>query len=286
MKSGTTSLHRYLVTHPRIFLTQEPKEPSYFIEREQLLDVLPGVERRGFWRSEDAYLKLFEGAEGYPVVGEASANYARLNRVTGVAERVAEFARDARVLFIARDPIERTISHYWYMVRFFEERRDVLTAISEDPDYRDTSHYAMQLKPWLKLFPAERVKVITTESLRDKPCETMADVFGWLQVDANFIPPNLAERANEAPAVIQQVRGAGLMHRFRHSALWNAVGPLVPSDMRKFARRFSEKSTPRDSVDTRPVAAMLRELQRDQTEELSALLGRRFPEWTALYADE
>ena len=282
MKSGTTSLHRYLLTHPQIFMTEDPKEPTYFLERDQLLDVLPGVEKRGFWRGEDAYLALFKAADGHPIIGEASANYARLNRVQGVPDRVAAFSPDARILFIARDPIERTISHYWYMVRFFEERRDMLAAIREEPDFTDTSNYAMQLKAWLERFPEERVRFITTESLSAKPVETMAEVFRWLKVDDGFVPPNLGERVNEAPAVVQQVRGRGRLHDLRHSSLWNAVGPMVPSALRKAARRFSERAVEREEVDREPVEQYLRPLQLRQTEELSDLLQRRFPEWETL----
>ncbi|MEQ9639015.1 MAG: sulfotransferase [Alphaproteobacteria bacterium] len=282
MKSGTTSLHRYLVRHPQIFMTENPKEPTYFLEREQLLDVLPGVEKLGFWRGEQNYLDLFAGAGDCPVIGEASANYARLNRVQGVPERVADFSPDARILFIARDPVERTISHYWYMVRFFEERRDMLSAIREEPDYTETSDYAMQLKAWLARFPEQRVKFITTEALRDRPEATMSDVFAWLGVDADFVPPNLAERANEAPEVLQQVRGKGLLHRFRHSGLWNAVGPLVPQGLRQSARRLSEKPVERVAVDRTEAVDYLRTIQRQQADELAALLGRRFPEWTTL----
>ena len=126
-KAGTSSLHRYLQTHPQVFMTTDPKEPTYFLTREQLLDVLPGVEKRGFWKSEENYLRLFDGADDRPVIGEASANYARLPRVPGVAERVAAFNPSARIVYIMRDPIERTISHYWYNVRFKGERRAMAT---------------------------------------------------------------------------------------------------------------------------------------------------------------
>ncbi len=183
MKSGTTSLHRYLNTHPEIFMSADPKEPTYFLDREQLLDVLPGLEKRGIWRSVDAYLELFEDAGSCPVVGEASANYARLNRVRGVPGRVAEFNPGASILFIARDPVERTVSHYWYMVRFFGERRGMMEAISSEPDYTDTSYYAMQIKAWLEFFPMERFHFITMEELRDAPRQTMRGVFEWLGVD-------------------------------------------------------------------------------------------------------
>ena len=285
MKSGTTSLQRYLKTHPDIFMTEDPKEPSYFLDYDQLMDVLPGLEKRKIWESEDNYLALFCEAGSCPVIGEASANYARLNRVKDVPERIATFSPDARILFIARDPIERTISHYWYMVRFFGENRGMLQAVREDPDYTDTSNYALQLNAWLACFPENRVMFVTMEALRDRPRETMRDIFKWLGVDQTFIPPNLRERANTAPPVVSQVRGFGVLHRFRHSRIWNAVGPRIPGSIRRLARRFSEKEMVREDVDRADVEQYLRPIQLPQTQELGQLLGREFPEWTTLYAD-
>jgi hypothetical protein len=285
MKAGTTSLARYLGAHPEIFMTSDPKEPTYFLTREQLLDVLPGVEKRGFWRGEEYYLKLFEGAGDRPVVGEASANYARLPRVPGVAEKIHAFNPQARILFIMRDPVARTISHYWYMVRFFGERRDLLTAIREDPDYVETSNYALQMRPYLALFGRERVMAITTESLARHPEDTMAGVYRWLGVDPAYVPPNLAERANETPDVVTQVRGTGLLHRFRHSALWNALGPMIPESIRGLGRRFSEKPVERNSVDPAAARRHLRPIQRPQVAALEELLEQTFPEWTTLHGE-
>lgn len=282
MKSGTTSLHRYLREHPEIFMTSDPKEPTYFLEREQLLDVLPGIEKHGYWRSEAAYLNLFKAADRQPVIGEASANYARLNRVQGVPARIAAFNPDARILFVARDPIERTISHYWYMVQHFGERRDMMTAIRDEPDYTDTSYYAMQLKAWLQHFPPDRVKLVTTEALSARPAETMANIFCWLGVDPAFEPDNLAERANETPSVVQQIRGRGWINGFRHSPIWNAIGPMVPSVLRKAARRLSDKPVERRITERGPIECYLRERQSRETEELGSLLGRSFQEWTTL----
>ncbi len=66
--------------------------------------------------------------------------------------RIARFNPEARILYIMRHPIKRTISHYWYMVNFFGEGRTMLKTIDEDPDYRETSYYAMQLRPYIDLF--------------------------------------------------------------------------------------------------------------------------------------
>jgi hypothetical protein len=285
MKAGTTSLARYLGTHPEIFMTSDPKEPTYFLTRDQLLDVLPGVEKRGFWRGEEHYLKLFEAAGDRPVIGEASANYARLPRVKGVPERIHAFNPNARILFILRDPVARTISHYWYMVRFFGERRDLLTAIREDPDYVATSDYAIQMQPYLALFGRERVLAITTEALAEAPESTLAGIYRWLGVDVTFAPPNLAERANETPDVVTQVRGSGLLHRFRHSALWNAIGPMIPASLRGMGRQLSERPVERKAVDPAAARRYLRPIHRPQVASLEELLGRDFPEWTTLHGD-
>ena len=286
MKAGTTSLARYLGAHPEIFMTSDPKEPTYFLTREQLLDVLPGVEKRGFWRGEEHYLKLFEAAGDRPVVGEASANYARLNRVKGVPERIHAFNPEARILFILRDPVVRTLSHYWYMVRFFDEHRDLLTAIREEPDYVETSNYAMQMRPYLELFGCERVLTVTSEALSGEPDSTMAGIYRWLGVDSSFRTPNLAERANETPATVTQVRGSGLLHRFRHSAFWNSIGPQVPAALRGLGRQLSEKPVEREAVDPAAARRYLRQIQRPQLAALEALLGRKFPEWTTLQGDD
>ena len=285
MKAGTSSLARYLGAHPEIFMTSDPKEPTYFLTREQLLDVLPGVEKRGFWRGEEYYLKLFETAGDRPVIGEASANYARLNRVAGVPERIHAFNPDARILFIMRDPVERTLSHYWYMVRFFRETRGLLEALREDADYIDTSDYALQLRPYLALFGADRVLAITTEALAGQPVQTMSAVFEWLGVDPAHVPSNLAERVNETPEVVTQVRGGGLLEKFRHSAFWNSVGPRVPQSLRGLGRRLARRPVERGSVDTAAARRYLRPIQRPQVTALQDLLGRDFPEWQTLHGD-
>ena len=285
MKAGTTSLARHLRAHPQIFMASDPKEPTWFLTREQLLDVLPGVEKRGFWRGEEHYLQLFAKAGDRPIIGEASANYARLPRVEGVVDRIAQFNSSARIVFIMRDPVERTISHYWYMVRFFAEHRDMLSAIREDSDYTATSNYALQLRPYLDRFGVHNVLTLTTEQLSSAPEATMAGVFRWLGIDDAYVPPAMHERDNEAPPVIIQVRGSGALHRFRHSRLWNALGPHIPASVRRLGRRVSERPVARRETPLNEVHAYLRGVHRPQVVELERMLCRKFPEWTTLSAE-
>jgi len=283
MKSGSSSLTAHLGSHPSIFMARRPKEPSYFVDPEQLRTVYPAIWEKGLWKSEEHYLQLFEDAGDCPIIGEASQNYTRLSRVTGVAERIAKFNPEARFLYIMRDPIRRTISHYWYMVNSYGEGREMLNAIREDDDYRDTSYYAMQLLPYRRLFGPDRIRTLTLEELRDNPVNVMQELYQWLGVDAEFVPPAAEQRANVTAPESTILRGSGTLHRLRNSRVWSSIGPLIPSGMRRVARGLTEKRVPRESVPTDAVVEYLRPIQQEQTVELEQLLGRPFPEWTTLY---
>jgi hypothetical protein len=172
------------------------------------------------------------------------------------------------------------------MVRFFGERRDLLTAIREDADYIGTSDYSLQLRPYLSRFGPERVLAVTTEALAAQPAATMAGIYRWLGVDPSYEPSNLAERANETPEVVTQLRGSSGLHRFRHSGLWSTLGPRVPASLRGLGRQLLEKPVERGAVDAAAAHRYLRPVQRPQVMELEQLLQRRFPEWKTLHGDD
>ena len=281
MKSGSSTLTRNLNAHPSIFMGIRPKEPHHLLTREELLDVYPLMEELGFYKDEVLYRRLFEGHEDCAIWGDASQSYGRLNRVKGAPERLAAYNPDARILYIMRDPIVRTISHYWYSVNFFGEGRPMLQAMKENDDYRDTSYYAMQLKAYLEHFPREQIMAITLEDLRDEPVAVMQQVYGWLGVDESFVLPK-ASKINETAESVALPRGLGLLHRLRHSRLWDSVGSLVPGSLRRLARSMAEQPVDRSTVSTSEVEAYLRPTQEAQTRELEELLGREFVKWNTL----
>src|SRR5580704_16187248 len=139
MKSGTTTLHEYLDSHPQIAMSRV-KEPGFFVEEL--------THRQG----EDWYLSLFDQDSCFRYRGESSTHYTKLPVYQGVAERLFRFSPDARLIYIMRNPFERTMSHYWHNVRdtlYGRERRSPLKAIREQPDYVAFGDYAMQLEPYI-----------------------------------------------------------------------------------------------------------------------------------------
>jgi hypothetical protein len=257
------------------------KEPGYFLARGERH---PAIRTHTTTESDefDRYLSLFNGRDSRPVyMGESSTGYTHLRKRTGVAERIHRFNSRARLIYAMRDPVDRTISHYWWNVRFECERRDILTAISNDPHYRDVSNYVMQLKEWLKYFDRSAVYVVTLEELSQSPVETLSKLLGWLGVDESFAAACVAQPENETPKTIEQPR-VQLLQRLRYSRLWERLGPSVPRWCRTLGRRMAVQPVERHSVDVSAVEAYLRPLQQSETEELSDLLGRPFPEWRML----
>jgi hypothetical protein len=279
MKSGTTFFTQLLGGHPQIFVSS-PKEPCYFGDPEQLRSVWPFGWQQGLWRSEQAYLQLFSGAGDAVFAGEASTTYSASPIIADVAPRIHQFAPDARILYIMRDPIERTISHYWHMVSHLNEYRPPLTAIQDDPYYMAVSHYARQLTPYLHYFGANRVYALTFEQLVASPVETIQAVYAWLGVDAAFVPTDVNVPVNVTPAAVVQYRGS--IMKLTQSALWRRVRSYRPEPLRKFLAKLATKTVHPQKTSMDKVIQYLRPIQAAQTEELRSLLNRDFPEWITL----
>lgn len=283
MKSGTTTLHELLARHPQISMC-EPKEPCHFVDPDQLQTLWPEMWRKAYWKSEAAYLALFADKAGARHVGESSTDYSKRPRIDGVAERIAAYNPEARFIYIMRDPVERTISHYWHMVELRGELREPLEAIVDDPHYTDVSHYADQLAPYIERFGRDRIIALTFEDLKRDPQAVMHTVFGWLGVDEDFVPDGDVPAQNVTPDEVKQKRaGMGLLDRLRHSDTWSAVGGYVPSAVRKVGVALVEKKVTRREVSVDAVVAHLRPLQQAQTRVLEKQLGRRFDEWKTLW---
>ncbi len=283
MKSGTGYLHTLLASHPSIFMS-DPKEPCAFVEPDQLQALFRWAWDQGYWRDRERYLRLFEASGDAKVIGEGSVYYTHLPMTTGVPKRLHQFNADARLLYVMRDPIERAISHYWHQVRWHGEHRSLSSAIKFDSRYQDVSNYATQLAPYFELFGREQIKAITFEELTNNTKSTMTDIFRWLDVEQSTafetVPPQ-----NVTPELIEQRRGGGLLTglRYKNRFLQMAMDG-VPEPVMGLALRLVSRKVRRQRVEASEIARYLRPLQQKQTAELTKLLGREFPEWITLWA--
>jgi len=285
MKSGTTYLTKLLSQHPSIFMVTD-SEPSYFVPQKYLRKYWHYQWKQGLWKDVNRYFSLFAEAQEEEYIGENSTNYAKLPMIPGVPEAIAEFNDEARFIYIIRDPIKRTISHYWHNLRYHSENRPMLKAFQRDNEYLDVSHYAMQLMRYIEVFGSERISVLTLEDLKESPEGTLSTLFQELGIDDGFVPPGLVEPEHSTPPVVEKARGLGLLKALRRSELWDKLSPHIPRKLRSVGTRLAEVEVEIGSEELGEVVRFLRPIQRVQTEELSGLIGRSFPCWKSLYGED
>jgi tetratricopeptide (TPR) repeat protein len=182
-KCGTTSLFEYISEHPHV-LAPVLKEIDYFLYPE-----------RGLAWYQSHFPRLPQKNKGY-MTGEASVSTMALG--TGPAQ-VLQVNPEARLLALARDPVDRAISHYANNVQLGTEQRSLDEAISQELEIlesystsRDDEYwgsqqgylwaglYANDLERWLKTFPEDRLCIIVTEDMRAHHQQTMDRVFQFL----------------------------------------------------------------------------------------------------------
>lgn len=193
-KSGTTSLWMYLKQHPEIFMPKEraKKEPSYFCHLYGMTD---------FGR----YLKLFEDANRYPAVGEASHAYLSSPES---ARWIYDTYPNAKIIIVLRNPVKRAYSLYnWMVCEGYEKIYPFEAALeiepkriaSEDFKYNNRQYYYnflyyhsglyyQQIKRYTDLFPRNQIKIMLFDDLARNTYDEIRKLYNFLSVDDSFEP--------------------------------------------------------------------------------------------------
>lgn len=256
-KSGTTSLHEYLAVHPEIAMTSE-KEPMCFEPDD--------------WQDKLAeYDELFDRPA--PVRGEASTAYSAWPWAPEVPARVRATIPGAKIVYMVRDPVPRTLSHYaqnlWdeFPVRSFDE----LMSDLEDPMNMPVwcSRFGTQLERWLEHVDAERILVVDQHDLLAAREETMRRVFSFLEVDPGFTSPTWDTELNTA-----------VSHRVPnqlHRRLGKRRGHKLAG--KRVLHRLVLTEVPRPTL-TDEQRRRLEALLRPEVARLRELTGQRFEHWS------
>ncbi len=189
-RCGSTSLYTTLCGHPQV-LAGAHKEPHFF--------------DNNHLRGEDFYRRLFPLRAHLrarrAITGEATTHY--LSH-PAVPERVAAMLPDVRLIAILRDPVERAYSHYQLAHRNGREPLSFEQALAAEPErlageearllsdpayrgeaygvqsYRTRGLYLEQLERWWAMFPPERLLVLRSEDMFERPGEVYAQTVAFL----------------------------------------------------------------------------------------------------------
>lgn len=193
-KCGTSSLHKYLEQHPEIFMSKV-KEPRFITSQVNPFPLNgPGDHKVEAWyvKQYDEYLKLFEGAENCPVVGESSADTLYFHK--GSIPVIKQYLGDPKIIIMLRNPVKRAFSAYQHLVRDLREDLSFEDGLKEEPNrirdnweliyhYTAVSMYYDSVKAFMENFSS--VKVILTEDQEKRPQQVLRDIFRFLEVDPN-----------------------------------------------------------------------------------------------------
>lgn len=171
MKAGTTSLYRYLNSHPDIN-GSVIKETNYFCAE---------TNRK---RTQFLYELLFSGRGKWAF--EASPNYSKYHLNKNVPEKMHNLLPCVKIIYIVRDPIARTFSHYVHNYAHGRESLSFLQAIKKNRNYIDTSRYYYQIQQYLEYFSNEQILIIQAEQLGKRPSATLNYIFSFLDIPAEY----------------------------------------------------------------------------------------------------
>ncbi len=259
MRSGTTSLYRYLGAHPEVFLT--PKELQFFTEH--------------FSKGLDWYRDQFATADSASVLGEATADY--LARESAML-RIAQTLPDARLIASLRHPVDRAWSHYGLLRARGRESRSFAAALDDELRaltreghrasgvfYLGHGLYDVHLERLHRLFAPDRIHVTIFERMSTDPRAVYAGMCEFLGIDPSFVPANLGTKVN--PYVT-----------FRSLRLRQLAQRLPGPVGKALARANTRTRASAPALDPR-IRRRLEEFYAPHIARTEQLLGREVPEW-------
>jgi hypothetical protein len=148
----------------------------------------------GKWeRGVEWYEKQFRKASPSQVCGEKTPTYSYLPEVP---KRIKSKVPNTKIIWILRDPVERTYSHYWHEVKKGRELLSFKEAIVREEErvkkniwkgYKKRSKYYQQINRFLKYFDIEQMYFCLFEDMKDNPRKLLKEVFNFLDVDESYV---------------------------------------------------------------------------------------------------
>ncbi len=294
-KSGTTSLAKYLSEHPQIYIPKE-KELHFFLFAEEIPlyynEHILGPVLVNNWEN---YISFFSSINKNNVkLGDCSVTYMYSKGYEKVIRNIKKYYpkdewKKLKFIAILRNPIERAFSQYVtrlydkenrpFLIACFEWKKREKEGWSIAYDYLGFSFYYEPLKGYINTFGKENVKIYLYEDLKERPRWLLQDIFEFLGVDPDFVPPNLG--------VTYNVSGIpkSSFHRFLYNLMtrYNPFKPLVKKLLPGQTRYAILKSL-RQIFYTKPqipheTREKLKEIFKEDILKLQELIGRDLSHW-------
>lgn len=179
-KAGTTSLHYYLSQHENVCMSSI-KEPNFFSSKE----VASLYYNSKPVNSSEQYHSLF--SENKKILGEASVSYLFYG---DVPKRIYDYNKDAKIIIMLRDPVQRALSHYLMDCRLGfcnESIENILLKNKSYPQFFqqfiELGLYYDQVSNYLSVFGKDKVKIIFYSDFKNDTSQIMNDLTDFLEIE-------------------------------------------------------------------------------------------------------
>ncbi len=216
-KSGSTWLQFVLSSHPDIFIPGEINEIHYF---DNYIKEKP-VE----W-----YFNFFTKAKSEKAVGEVTPHYLYVpdKRIFEKVPTIHKF------IVILRNPVERCIFHYKFMVRIDNYTGSFKEFLKDYPAALKWGLYGMWLEQFLRVYSRDQLLVLVFEEATREPRHMLKEIAGFLDIDENkFDTEIIYKRINEGfkpkLSIVYNfaIRVSRLFMKWELYALRNALKKIV-----------------------------------------------------------
>lgn len=233
-RSGTSFLAAQLSAHPNI----DPgslKEPNFF--------------SRNYERGFGWYDGFFQPRAEDVLRMDASVSYT-FPHFPQALDRLMANAPRAFLVYIVRDPIPRSVSHYLYYRHYFAEETapDFGTAIRTNKLYCGASDYRHWLEALYQRFPREQVLIVPFSAVADGHVD--AQVCAQLQ-----LPPPTGDRDHRAEAhrnnvvTFKHEAFRVVQRRLKHSRFYPAIRERLGADRLRWLRSLVTRETSLPTVE-------------------------------------
>ena len=272
-KCGTTSLKNYLGEHPQTYV-QFRTEMTYFIKDAEY--------ETGF---DNAYRQYFRGEK--PGDSVTVAKYVSMARSQKGLNRLFEHNPDCKIIYMVREPVQRSFSSYLMERAIDNETLDFRCAIERamaDPEhwkfkaYIGNGFYSDDIKNIIAVFGRDKLKIVVFEEFKSDPRAVLAGIFSWLNIDPEF-RPNVGRIHNKGGAPRSKVLAVLIRYFTRErSPVKNVLKRILPARFASYIGYYVRQINKVDSKATLDADSrhFLSEYYREKNKELFDLLGREF----------
>lgn len=220
-KSGSTFIHHCLLEHPNIYL---PKEEISTFQKENIENEVRKLSKR---------LKPYSN---YKIIGIKRPDYLGISHVP---QNIYKYTPNAKFIVVLRNPIERAVSAYFHLMKMGlipiksikEGMRKIILGKYKNRYPRsktiiEFSFYYKHLTNYFKYFDKKQFKIIVFEELKNRPQQTIADIYRFLEVDDTFVPKTLKKRPQKGIYSIRRLQFINLVKKCVFTYHPNSVSPV------------------------------------------------------------